>query len=91
MTPEQSRQLTEVYEWMKRREAQMLPYPLDDLSLLSITDRLDALTGTGTSTSSLTDTIDTSGPSATVPKAYNGRIILTYKGVTYHIPTLTVV
>lgn len=90
MTPEQEAKLNEIYEWMQERKRQQLTYPLDDVSLAAILERLATITVTGTSTATLTQTYTDSGTDThTGPKAYNGRLIVVANGTTYHLATLT--
>lgn len=94
MTPEQERKLNEVYDWVQAHKENPLGYPVPDLALNAIIERLKTITLSSTSTSTLTQTYNVEGGgggSITGPKAYEKRLIVTADGVTYHIPTLAAV
>lgn len=87
MTPEQSRQLQEVYEWMQQRKFQQLSYPVDNASR----DALRAVVGNGPGTTPLLQSISLSGnaQSINVPAAYQKTVVIIVDGAQYEIPSLT--
>jgi hypothetical protein len=89
MTPEQSQKLDELYEWMQERKRQQISYPIDDVSLIAITDRLVSLLFNGTTGGSLTQAyVDSGADTVTAPKAYAGRLKILANGTEYQVPYL---
>jgi hypothetical protein len=89
MTEEEKAKLDEIYAWMQERKVQQIAYPIDDVSVQAILERLGAPTFTGTSSSTLTQVYTDSGlDTVTGPRAYSGRLILVINGTTYQVPYL---
>lgn len=85
MKPEERQMLMELYTWMQQRKQQQITGPLDDASKNS----LGALLDYGAGSTALTQSIDTSGSSATVPAAFTAsRIINLGNGSTIEVPII---
>lgn len=79
------REIAELRAWRQLREQQQISYPLDDASRNTI----GAVSGAGPGSSTLTQTINTAGATASVPAAYAGSIIIAVEGGQYEIPYLS--
>lgn len=77
-------QVKELMEWKRVREIQQIAYPLDDASRTT----LGGVTLNGIGSATLTQIINTSGASASVPAAYAGSIIIAAEGGQYTVPYL---
>jgi len=77
-------QVAELLAWKEGKDVQQISFPLDDASRNS----LGVLTVEGTGSATLTQVIVTSGPTATVPAAYTGSIVLNVEGEFVTIPTI---
>ena len=77
-------QVSGLMAWKNQREAQQLSYPVDDLSKAA----LGVVIAKGNGTKTLTQTVDTSGPTASVPAGYADTLILEFEGTQYEVPYL---
>jgi len=86
MTPEQTQQLKELYEWMQQRKVQQLSYPVDDASRNS----LGVPVGNGTGSTTKTQALSLTGnaQNINVPAAYAQTFLLVVDGVRYEVPSL---
>jgi hypothetical protein len=85
MKPEDYARFEEMYAWFLERKVQQISYPLDEASR----NTLGTVTTDGPGGSSLTQSIVTSGPTATVPAAYVGTIIIDSEGAKYEVPYIS--
>lgn len=86
MTPQQEAILKELYDWMKTRQRQALPFPLDDASKASLAAPVFRAAGSTGLTQVYTDSM---GETHTGPKAYAGTVSLEIEGTTYKFPYIT--
>lgn len=77
-------QIAQLMDWMRERQVQAIPFPLDDASRNS----LNVLSTEGTLSSGLTQNKNLSGnaETITVPAAYAGTLTLVSEGVKYKVP-----
>lgn len=82
--------LLEVYQWMKLRQKQLIPYPLDPESLANLS-RL-TLIGEGAGSTSLTQSYPVVGGTGAItgPKAFAGSIIIDSSGSHYEVPAIAI-
>jgi len=85
MKPEDYARFEEMYAWFLARQEQQISFPLDEASKNS----LGVVTNGGPGGSSLTQSVVTSGPTATVPAAYQGTIIIESEGEKYEVPYIS--
>jgi hypothetical protein len=81
-------ELNLISSWMEERKRQAIAYPIDDVSLYAISERLRTVVENGKGSTALTDTIALTGnaQNISVPKAYTDTILLISAGVTYEVP-----
>ena len=81
-------QVAELSAWKAAREFQQIRYPLDEPSRNTLREAGTSIDVLSTSTSGLTQTIGTAGPTATVPAAYAGTVSLRIGNTTFTVPYL---
>lgn len=87
MTPEERQQFKDLLAWKAERETNQISSPLDDTSRLV----LRAITTQGLGSSALTQTISTSGATATVPSAYVSSVIIETPDGRFEIPAIKII